>query len=109
MKGLCFVLAIVAVHADPPAPTPPTVAWPPGPKIACKSSKSGLQLSWEATTDSRIHLKADLYEINVSPSAEARSAAIVFSGDLNATLGADLLLPNTAYFLSLRAHAGRLW
>ena len=109
MKGWCCVVMIMAVHAgsSPPAPTPPAVAWPPGPKIACKSSKSGgLQLSWAATTDSRLHLKADLYEINVSPSAGARSAAIVYSGSLNATLGADLLRPNTEYSLSLRAHAG---
>jgi hypothetical protein len=82
--------------------------WPPGPKLSCswEPASSRLQLSWNAVTDPKNKLPADIYEIQVADSLSSRAAAIFTSSALNATFGTDFLLPKTTYYVSVRAHAG---
>lgn len=95
------------VLAPPPAPS--AVSFPPGPKLACKwdASSSSLGVSWQtAVAPEPLAYPADVYEIQISASPFARASAIYTVSGLEAQLGLDLLLPNTTYFLSMRAHAG---
>ena len=82
---------------------------PRGPKLACKwdRTQATLNVSWEmAVGPEPLPYPADVYEIQISASPFARAAAISTVGGLQAQLGLDLLLPNTTYYLSMRAHAG---
>ena len=95
------------VLAPPPAPS--AVSFPPGPKLACKwdAGSSSLGVSWQtAVAPEPLAYPADVYEIQISASPFARASAIYTVSGLEAQLGLDLLLPNTTYFLSMRAHAG---
>ena len=48
----------------------------------------------------------DIYEIQIAEARFARAAAVFTTGALNASLGPEVLIPGTTYWVSVRAHAG---
>jgi hypothetical protein len=99
--------AASAVHAPPPQAG--EASWPRGPKLACRwaASSSTLDLIWDvAVALPPVALSADLYEVQISDSPFARAFAVHTVSGTNASLGLDVLLPGTTYYLSARAHAG---
>ena len=102
--------SIASVASPSPGPAPRgALTLPRGPKPACKwdANSASLAVSWEvAVGPEPLPYPADVYEIQISASPFARASAISTVGGLEARLGLDLLLPNTTYYLSMRAHAG---
>ncbi len=111
------VVVAASTHASsdgqvlPGAPAPPlgVLSLPRGPKLACTwdSTSATLAVSWSvAIAPPPLAYPADVYEIQISASPFARASAIWTVSGLESRLGLDVLLPNSTYFLSLRAHAG---
>eukprot|EP01052_Picozoa_sp_SAG31_P035456 SAG31_NODE_4281_length_3382_cov_3.978373_4_plen_434_part_00 len=85
------------------------VSWPRGPALSCQwnMQTSQLDVSWEvAMAGPPAAVPADVYEIQIAEAPSSRAAAIFSTGKTNASFGLDLLLPDTRYHLSARAHAG---
>lgn len=83
--------------------------WPPGPTITCgwNDTSSELLLSWSPTAGAPpLTEQADVYEVQLAPSPFAQASAVYTTVDTNVSLGLDLLLPKTTYFVSARSHAG---
>ena len=101
-----WLVATVAAAAPQPKGT---VTWPRGPKLRCAwdAATHALRVSWpRAVAPDPAALAADVYEINIAAASLGRALAVHTTGDLEAELGLDVLLPETTYYLSLRAHAG---
>ena len=99
---------VAAVAAATPQPKG-AVTWPRGPKLRCAwdAATHALRVSWpRAVAPDPAALAADVYEINIAAASLGRALAVHTTGDLGAELGLDVLLPETTYYLSLRAHAG---
>ena len=104
------VLVVVTLALAFATPQPAYVeTWPRGGEVSCRWDRETetLGVSWpEAIGPPPARQAADLYEINIASTPLGRASAVHLTGNLSASLGLDDLLPETTYYLSLRAHAG---
>ena len=101
-----------AIAAALLAGLPPSYKWPSPPSLSCKWSSTTHSLHVSFTFDALSKKLADLTELGISSSKDARpftTVALVAPSYATSTqIGLDELLPSTTYYLSARCHSSNI-